>query len=114
MFVLTDDYTYLWPVKVAVPTSGEHKTQEFEARFRLVSTERAKELFGDIAAVPSGERLDAFLREALVGWTGVSGESGGELAFTEENRDRLIGIPYVCAALSEAYGESISGRAEKN
>ena len=46
------------------------------------------------------------LRKVLVGWDeGIEDEHGEPLAFTEANRDRLIGVPYVAACAVDAYFE---------
>lgn len=53
------------------------------------------------------------LREAWIGWSGVKDEAGAEVAYSEEVRDRMLGIPFVLAAVAGALLEAMTGRGRR-
>lgn len=107
MFKIEEDYRYDWPVTVKKPVDGgTFQEHVFTARFRMIDEERAAEL--------ANESATALLREIVVGFEGVFGADDKALAFTAENRDRLLQVPYVRLALVEAYYGSQRGIGRKN
>jgi hypothetical protein len=109
MFQLAQKNTCKWPVTVLVPQDGGKRAkQTFSAEFSLLPDERQREL-------KNGSVSDEeFLREVVVGWDGVQDADGAELPFGDEALDRLIAIPYVRAALIEAYFDFAAGGRRKN
>lgn len=107
MFVLAKEPRFTWPVRVLVPVDGgTHEVKTFQACFRLITPARAAELGSDGRAL---------MREALIGWEGITHEGGGIVQFTAEARDQLLDVPYVLTALCEAFTGAITGKAaEKN
>ncbi len=92
-----------WPVTIAVPQDGGNTVKSScSVEFEVLTQD-------DI------ERLNAegkdLLDVAVQGWAGISLDDEEELAVSEENRKRLIAIPYVRAALFAAYNELQTGRA---
>ncbi|MFE3838888.1 hypothetical protein [Pseudogemmobacter sonorensis] len=112
MFDFDPDYTFEWPVKVDHP-GGEK--QQFIGIFRQPEDE--KDLFeraeGENLADIIGEMRDRTAR-CLVGWREIRVKGGGELPFTEENRDRLLKIRAIRLAAYNALCEGIVGGREKN
>ena len=104
MFVLADTPTFRWPVRVRVPGDQQHDDAGFVARFRVLSVTRLTD-----AGLPARE----LMREALIGWDGVIDEHGTPVPFGEAARDALLELPYVVAALAEAYAEALAGGAER-
>ena len=109
MFQIATKTTCKWPGTVLVPQDGGKRgKQTFTAEFALLPDERSR-------ALRNGEISDDdFLREVLVGWSGVADADGADLPFSDEARDRLIAIPYVRVALIEAYFDFVAGGRRKN
>lgn len=109
MFKLAERKTLEWPVTVNVPQDGGRTTKStFSALLEVIGKEEQD------AIIASGESM---AHRMLVGWKqGVADADGNELPFSVENRDRLLGIPYVLTAVYEAIGEINRGRtaARKN
>ncbi len=109
MFQIASKNTCKWPVTVLVPQDGGKRAKyTFTAEFALLAPERERALkVGDISD-------EDFLREVLVGWSGVQDVDGADLPFSDDARDKLIAIPYVRAALIEAYFDFVAGGRRKN
>lgn len=109
MFKLAEKRRVTWPVTVKIPQDGGKTTKAtFGAEFEVITKDEQQAVIG-----AEGDLLD----RQLVGWDGrVKDEAGEPLAFTEENKKKLIDITYVRQALFEALGEINSGReaARKN
>lgn len=92
-----------WPVRVPVPQDGGVvETQEFLARFRLLSEE-------EMEAVKASEDPDAF---QMAFWIGLAGEDKDE--FTPELVKAALGRIYVRQALLKAYYDFAAGIPAKN
>jgi hypothetical protein len=92
-----------WPVRVPVPQDGGTVvTQEFLARFRLLSSEQEAE-------AKASEDPDAFHRAF---WIGLAGEDAA--AFSPELAASMLARPYIRRALLNAYFEFVSGTPAKN
>ncbi|WP_304616977.1 hypothetical protein [Paracoccus sp. (in: a-proteobacteria)] len=115
MFTFTDRFTFEWPVRVKLPAAGEDLIQEFTGIF--VMPEDELEIFADQPADDMAGVV-TFARERLarywVGWKGIAVEAGGELPFTEANRDRLLRQRPIRLAVDKALTEAILGIREKN
>ncbi|HEY9081343.1 hypothetical protein [Magnetovibrio sp.] len=117
MFVIQDDYTYFWPITASKPVDGGRFEKEtFEAEFLALPQDEIDEL---LESDRDGDDVD-LLKEVLVGWKGVAiastteGEKPQDLPFNETNRDKLLKITYVRAAMIRAFFSSIAGIEEKN
>lgn len=109
MFVLQVDPRWSWPVRVRVPVDGgRYEDQVFDATFVLVDERRVRELTD---ADPSGRTL---LEVAVADWAGVVEADKRPVPYTTSALSAMIGIPFVRAALLEAYRDSITGAARKN
>jgi hypothetical protein len=112
MFKLKQTATYTWPVTVSVPTDGgRYEKETFDGEFRRMAQTRLKEMQAQIEAGKMTD--DAFVREVLVGWRGVTND-GEEVPFSASALDTLLDIPQVAAALVVAFAESHSGLLRKN
>jgi hypothetical protein len=93
-----------WPVLVNVPQDGGGvDEQEFMARFRLLSEDETKAIDSE------KEPQKALLRAAVVGFG-----RGEEQAFSPELLEKMMGRPYVRAALAKAYVQFSLGVSPKN
>lgn len=109
MFQIASKNTCKWPVNVQVPQDGGKRAkQTFTAEFMLLPPERQHALKN--GSIPDEE----FLCDVVVGWSGVNDADGADLPFSDEARDKLIAIPYVRAALIEAYFDFVAGGRLKN
>lgn len=100
----TDRFSY--PVSVDIPADGgKRTTYTFDAIFRRLSRDEFVDL---TTRAQAGETNDAALvRDVLLGWKGVQDAEGGELPFSEENRELVLNVwpvlPAVVAAFIEAH-----------
>ncbi len=103
MFKLAAKKTITWPVTVHIPQDGGKTTAAtFHAEFEVLDQDELNEL------VLEGKDM---VSEVLVGWKGVADEQGGEIAYSAEEKKKLIAITYVRNAILTAYGEVQQGRA---
>jgi len=109
MLKLKTDHSYSWPVVVQIPADGGKFTKAtFDATFKVIPQDR-------IDGILRGGNVDAeLLREVTEGWKGIQDEDGNDLPYSEEAREKLLSVPYVRAALVEAYLDSLSGARRKN
>lgn len=99
MFTLEETYYFDQRVTASARLpNGSYMTEEFMASFRVVRRSEVLEIFKQ-----RGDREGALLRSALVGWDGVQDAQGTPMPFSEENRDRLLEIPFIAAAIHTAY-----------
>ncbi len=92
--VATPEFTHAVPVMV--PVDGGHREETLRARFRVVPDEEA-----DVD-------VKAFLQKAFIGVEDLVDDSGKPVVWSDELRDRLIGIPFVRSALARAYMAAIT------
>ena len=120
MFIFDQNYTFDWPVTVAMPDAGGEREATFTARFRLVEEAELFARQGAAAASPdmtdllAGER--AILGDRLIGWDGIETPDGAPLPFSVENRDMLLRQRPIREAVATAYFDAVlrRGIAEKN
>tara|TARA_R100000458_G_scaffold36783_1_gene34245 strand:+ start:2045 stop:2371 length:327 start_codon:yes stop_codon:yes gene_type:complete len=106
-FVLKKSASVTWPVLIRKGSDGgKFKEHKFNALFKEVGRERFNEL------IDEGD--EALTNEILVGWEEVQDEEKNDIEFNEENKKALLDNFTVMKAVIEAYGEFITGGAEKN
>lgn len=114
MFIEDDSGEFDWPVDVKKPISGgRFKTERFTARFRTVDEEEQ----AAINDLPITRNNAAQARACWIGWGEDVRDAAKEpIPYDEEVRDRLLGRPYVAAAVVGAYWDAMSGKkaARKN
>lgn len=109
MFKLEKKSTFTWPVTVNVPKDGgTFASHQFTAEFKLQEQSKV-----DALLLRFQQNDEDILKELLVGWLGVQDSDGDELDYTEENKAKLLDIPYVRSALLKAYFEAASGNKVK-
>jgi hypothetical protein len=109
MFKISVSPSYSYPVTVDLP--GARVKPTFDAVFKRLPQSELDVL---IEKVKSNEMDDAgFVREVLVGWKGVSDETG-ELVFSEENLSSLLNVYPVARCVVEAFYASLTGVNAKN
>ncbi|ALF02101.1 hypothetical protein [Salipiger abyssi] len=115
MFVFEPDYTFEWPVKVKYPSAGGEETREFTGIFRLPEDELEIYERGEQGSI--SEVIQA-VRDRLashwVGWRDIELKGGGDLAFSEDARARLLKQRPIREAVDRALSEAVLGIREKN
>ena len=124
MFTLTADHSFVWPVKVRLPsteTPGDWDVHVFTGVFRLLSATEADALSArmkeaaDEGSDAVSEQVMAQIREVLTGWReDVVDDSGAPLPFSAEALDRLCRHEPVRAAIAVAYAEAAGGARRGN
>lgn len=118
-FVVQDEIKFRAKVTIHEPTEkGGRATNQVTGIFRVLATSDVKRISKEIdARIANGEPVadveTEYLREALIGWEGIVTPDKAEFAFTDENRDRLLDIPYVRAGFWKSYRDAISGGARQ-
>lgn len=107
MFILSANPKFTHDVKVMTPVDGGHKQEEFKATFAVIDVDD----MGDVASL---EGQKAFLRRVVVGLEGIVDEAKKEVPYSDEFRDRLIGIAYIRAALIQTYMAAVTKSAVGN
>ena len=107
-FVRKKDKTFKWPVEVREPSlerPGEFESSKFVATFKRVNMSELKEI-GDTSDL-------IFLKKIMVGWEGITDESGNEVPFnSEELQDAAEDVDWlkaVLAAYANTYAEAEAG-----
>lgn len=106
-FVLKKRYRFEQTVELS-PPGGEPKG-DFVAIFDLQTGPDERQ-----PGLPSYWPSPGRIRDALVGWSGVFDEAGGEIRFSPESAQRLLAHDFVMIALQRSYMEGSSGLPEKN
>ena len=111
MFKIAQETTFKWPVTVHVPKDGGKYTKaSFTAEFKSLQQDEIDATLSDLR----DGRTDAdFAATCLVGWKGVQDEYGAEMNFDDDNKTKLLNIPYVRNAVVTAFFEALSGGARR-
>lgn len=111
MFKIAQEPSYKWPVTVYIPKDGgKFVKATFSAEFKSLPQDAIDRVLADIR---EGVADADFAGECLVGWSGVQGDDGSELAFSDEAKTKLTNIPYARNGVVAAFFESISGGAAR-
>lgn len=111
MFKITQNPTYTWPVTVHVPKDGgKFVKATFTAEFRALEQDEIDRVLQDIR---DGDPDTNFAGECLSGWKDVQDDDGSALVFSDDNKAKLLNIPYARNAVVTAFFESISGGAAR-
>ena len=94
-------------------SGGDFDKFTFEIEFRRLSTDEWRKMLDKIA-VGKMELADV-AREISAGWSGVDGEPGEPMPFSDSAFNELLNIAQVPAAIFAAFSKSLNGAArEKN
>jgi hypothetical protein len=113
MFKLSDKQTYTWPVRYQIANAGKYEVVEFTCEFPRMTQSRLEELFN----LSRDNKLndDEFIREILLGWTGIRTSENTDFEYSDANRDLLLDTyPGLRAAVINAFAASVQGSVRKN
>lgn len=96
-FVLKRKETFLWPVKLQLPGDGEYQKETIELEFKSIKADEFQKM------LEKKEDDEAFARQLVVGWKGVTDEDGNEVVFNEENFAALLQNMGVASQISLQY-----------
>lgn len=98
---------FWYPVRVEIiDDDGVRRPHEFRALFRRYGRSDFERL---MRMVREGEITDdALARDVLLGWQGVQDETGAEVPFSVEARERLLDLWPVLPAIIQAFVEAHS------
>jgi len=109
-----------WPVRIPVAQDGGTITHvKMTAHFKRLGVDEFRAAtagLGGLAAIAAEDDPAAdFLRQVVLGWTGVFEEDGKtEVPFDEDSLEMLLSSVTARVALMSAYNEMIEGRKAKN
>lgn len=120
-FVLKQTNRYDWPVLVKTPQAGGTFQQfEFIGQFTRLRQDRIDEILCTLNEQRAGRNVETpvtdaqLVDEVFQGWADITAEDGSTLVVSPENRDLLLNVPGIRAAVIQSWFESISGIERKN
>ena len=118
-FVLKQSISYTWPIPLIIPIDGGKKeTHTFDGVFKRLPQSRINELLTLARNVELGRaEPDAMedvetAKEMLIGWSGVIGDDGKEIPFSEAALDQLLDFPSIAGQIVKAFFLSIQSEKE--
>ena len=60
------------------------------------------------------ERITELAKEVMVGWSGINGDDGKEIPYSEKALSQLLEVPLLAVSIVQAYMDSIKGAKRKN
>lgn len=60
------------------------------------------------------ERITELAKEVMVGWSGINGDDGQEIPYSEKALAQLLEVPLLAVSIIKAYMDSIKGAKRKN
>lgn len=113
-FVLKQSASYTWPVPLLIPADGGRKEKHsFDAEFRRLPQSRINEIIKLARALEVGRDEDQSLddktaaKEILIGWAGVTDDSGKDIPFSEAALEQLLEIPTIAGQIVMAWFKSM-------
>jgi hypothetical protein len=98
---------FWYPVRVEIlDDDGVRRPHEFRALFRRYGRSDFERLMEKVRASEITD--DALARDVLLGWHGVQDESGADITFSQEARERLLDLWPVLPAIIQAFIEAHS------
>jgi hypothetical protein len=117
-FVLKQSDTYVWPVAFDVPVDGgRHERQTFDGLFKRLPQSKFGPMVAELQQLDDLsdlERITEMAADLLVGWSGVTGDDGKEIPFSQKALHQLLEVPFLAVAVLKAYMDSIKGAKRKN
>lgn len=96
MFKIVNIPEFSHDIPIQVPVDGGHKTETLRARFRV--------LLGDGGHLS----VEDFLKKIFIGAENLTDEAGNAVPWSDAVRDQLIDMPFVRAALMQAYTNAVT------
>lgn len=112
-FVLSKAESYSWPVSFDLPVDGgRHEAQTFDVQFKRMP----QRWIADISKKMDADEVNSsdVARELVIGWSGITGDDGKDVPFSQKALDQLLDVPTVAVAIVTAFFRSITGAKEKN
>ena len=112
-FKLSKSGSYSWPVTCELPIDGgEYETQVFEATFKR----KTQSWITDISKQMDDDKVTTadVARELVIGWSGITDDTGKDIPFSQAAMDQLLDVPAVAVAIVSAFFRSVMGVKEKN
>jgi hypothetical protein len=113
-FVLKQSASYAWPVPLLIPVDGGRREKHsFDAEFKRLPQSRINEIIKLARALELGradeESLDdkTAAKEILIGWAGITDDSGKDVPFSEAALDQLLEIPTIAGQIIRAWFNSM-------
>jgi hypothetical protein len=113
MFKIKQTNTFLWTVRVSVPTSGgRHEIHTFDLEFRRLTQSELTTLAENI----QNEQQTALeiVRDIVVGWpSGAIVDDDGPVPYSDSALQQLLEVPMVAGAILTAFLDAYNGQAAK-
>ena len=117
-FVLKQSDTYIWPVTFDLPVDGgRHEKQTFDGEFKRLPQSKIGPMVAELTKLEDLgdlDRLTEIASDVLVGWSGVTGDDGKEIPYSQKALEQLLEGPFLAVAVLKAYMDSIKGAKRKN
>jgi hypothetical protein len=117
-FVLKQSDTYIWPVTFDLPVDGgRHEKQTFDGEFKRLPQSKIGPMVAEMMKLEDLgdlDRLNEIAAEVLVGWSGVTGDDGKEIPYSQKALEQLLEVPFLAVAVLKAYMDSIKGAKRKS
>lgn len=98
MFNIAERPEFTHEVKIAVPADNGYREDSMRVRFRAIPDEEA-----DAFRLDDPDGMKGFLREIIVHIDDLVGGDGKPIAWSEDVRELVLGMPWVRMALMRAY-----------
>lgn len=102
--------SYKWKVLINIPRDNSYIERSFQGRFALLDQDELLQMRDGNFAADDREMAG----KVLIGWEGIKNEDGEEIQYSNEAKERLLNIPYVCHGVVVSFLESLSGAKQKN
>ena len=117
-FVLKQSDTYTWPVTFDVQVDGgRHERQTFDGEFKRLPQSKIGPMVAELQKLEDLgelERITEISADVLVGWSGVTGDDGKEIPYSQKALEQLLEVPFLAVSVLKAYMDSIKGAKRKN
>ena len=109
-FVIKKKESFVWPVTIKTPADGgSYEEEVIDFTFKKFGEKEMKKLVED-KSITTKELCKKF----VIGWSGVTDESGQEVKFSQKNFDLLIENYGFCNQIAGQYFEAIHKAFVKN
>ena len=117
-FVLKQSDAYSWPVTFDIPVDGgRHERQTFDGEFKRLPQSKIAPMVAELDRLDAAgdlDRLTEMASEVLVGWSGVTDDSGKDVPFSQKALEQLLEVPMLAVAILRCYFDSLKGAKRKN
>ena len=109
MLKISSNPTFQRTITAKVPVDGGYREDSFKVTFKMLSTDEINKF--DLASEAGTRQLLTAVIENL---DDIAGENDKPLPYSDDLRDKVLGLPYLRTALVTEYFKSISGATEGN